>query len=114
MTRGHNDRHTNMTDGDTTEALDDENSPAEVRHMGEVAACEHDLYAQGPDAVFSTTHTGNVDTEVFVDGGVWLGAESEQSSLASSGVRFTSEGARQLADLLLEAADTVEQRRGDE
>lgn len=114
MTRAHNDRHTDMTDSDTTGALDGEYSSAGVRHIGVLTASEHDLYAQGSDALFSTTHAENVDVEVFVDGGVWLGAESEQSALASSGVRFTSEGARQLAALLHEAADTAEQRRGDE
>jgi hypothetical protein len=114
MTGARNDRDVNMTGGETAEAFDEEYSPAEVRHIGMLAACEHDLHGCGPAGHLSTHHSGNVDAEVFTDRGVWIGAESEETALASSGVRFTPEGARQLAALLHEAADTVEQRRGDE
>jgi hypothetical protein len=114
MTPGHNDRHTDMTDNDTTGALDGECSSTEVRHIGVLTASEHDLHGRGPVGHLSTRHSGKVDAEVFVGSGVWIGVESEETALASSGVRFTAEGARQLAALLHEAADTVEQRRGDE
>jgi len=79
-----------------------------IRIIGALAASEHDLHAQGPEALFSTTHAGNVDAEVYVDGGVWIAGESEENALASTGIKFTTEGARQLAGLLEDAADELD------
>jgi hypothetical protein len=76
--------------------------------MGALSACEHDLFGRGPAGHFSTIHAGDIDAEVFVDGGVWVGAESEEDALASTGIRFTPEGARRLAGLLEDAADELD------
>jgi len=79
-----------------------------ITTIGALAACEHDLYAHGPAGHFSTTHAGNVDAEVFTDRGVWIAAESEETAKASTGIKFTPEAARQLAQLLLTAADELD------
>jgi hypothetical protein len=93
---------------ETGESISDEQLDTGIRHMGMLAACEHDINGCGPAGHFSTIHAGNVDAEVFVDGGVWLGAESEEDALASTGIRFTPEGARRLASLLEDAADELD------
>jgi hypothetical protein len=97
---------------ETGESVSHEQSQADsergVLHMGALAACEHDLFGRGPAGHFSTIHAGDIDAEVFVDGGVWVGAESEEDALASTGIRFTPEGARRLAGLLEDAADELD------
>jgi hypothetical protein len=93
---------------ETGESISDEQLDTGILHMGMLTACEHDLHGRAPAGHFSTHHSGNVDAEVFVDGGVWLGAESEEDALASTGIRFTPEGARRLAGLLEDAADELD------
>jgi hypothetical protein len=85
-----------------------------ITTIGALAACEHDLHGCGPAGHFSTTHAGNVGAEVFVDRGVWLGVDSEEVARASTGVKLTAEGARQLAGLLEDAADELDDTEGCE
>jgi hypothetical protein len=93
---------------ETGESVSGEQLDRGIRHMGMLAACEHDIAGCGPASHFSTTHAGNVDAEVFVDGGVWVAAESEDVARASTGIKLTAEGARRLAGLLEDAADELD------
>jgi hypothetical protein len=103
---------------ETGESISDEQSQTDsergVLHMGALTACGHDLFGRGPAGHFSTIHAGNVDAEVFVDGGVWVAAESEEVARASTGIKLTAEGARRLAGLLEDAADELDDTEGCE
>jgi hypothetical protein len=79
-----------------------------------LAACEHDITGSGPVTHYSTHHAGDVDIEVFTDAGVWLAADSEDVAQASTGIKLTAEGARQLAGLLEDAADELDDSEGCE
>jgi hypothetical protein len=73
----------------------------------------HDIAGGGPAGRFSIRHTGDVDITVFTAGKVWLSVESQETASASSGVGFGPEEARQLAELLSEAADDLDETTDD-
>jgi hypothetical protein len=73
----------------------------------------HDFTGGGPAGRFSVHHTGDVDITVFTAGKVWLSVESQETASASSGVGVKPEEARQLAELLSEAADEIDETTDD-
>lgn len=93
---------------ETGESISDEQLNTGIQHVGALAAREHDLYAQGPTGHFTISHAGDVEMEVFTDRGVTIAADSEETARASTGIKLTAQGARQLAGLLEDAADELD------